>query len=152
MVHACGRLAQMFGLPRSTGQIYGLLYLSLQPLSLDDMVELLGICKASASMGTRQLLAWGAIKQVWVPGNRREFFEVVADLGRLVHGVYETLAKPRLVSSKRRLEELGQLLEQDRSQGVVSAEEYALFSERVKGLDQVHRKLHGLVPLVERLI
>jgi hypothetical protein len=36
--------------------------------------------------------------------------------------------------------------------GVVSAEEYALFSERVKGLDQVHRKLHGLVPLVERLI
>jgi DNA-binding transcriptional regulator GbsR (MarR family) len=152
MVDACGRLAQMLGLPRSTGQIYGLLYLSLQPLSLDDMVEQLGICKASASMGTRQLLAWGAIKQVWVPGNRREFFEVVADLGRLVHGVYENLAKPRLASSKRRLEELDQLLEQDRSQGLVSAEEYALFSERIKGLDQVHRKFQGLIPLVERLI
>jgi hypothetical protein len=50
------------------------------------------------------------------------------------------------------LEELGQLLEQDRSQGVVSAEEYALFSERVKGLGQVHRKLQGLIPLAEKLI
>jgi hypothetical protein len=76
----------------------------------------------------------------------------VSILGRLLHGVYENLAKPRLTSSKRRLEELGQLLEQDRSQGVVNAEEYALFSERVKGLDQVHRKFQSLIPLVERLI
>jgi hypothetical protein len=35
---------------------------------------------------------------------------------------------------------------------VVNAEEYALFSERVKGLDQVHRKFQSLIPLVEQLI
>src|ERR1043166_2383342 len=77
MVEAIGRLFQGFGLPRSTGQIYGLLYLSKKPLSLDDLVELLSISKGSASTGTRHLASWGAIRQVWVPGDRRDFFEAL---------------------------------------------------------------------------
>ena len=39
---------------------------------------------ASASNGTRQLAAWGAIKQVWVQGDRKDYFEVVEDLAALV--------------------------------------------------------------------
>src|ERR1051325_7726277 len=79
MVEATGRLFQSFGLPRSTGQLYGLLYLSKKALSLDDLVELLSISKGSASTGTRHLASWGAIRQVWVPGDRRDFFEALDD-------------------------------------------------------------------------
>ena len=70
MVEASGRLFQLLGLPRSTGQIYGLLYMSARPLSLDDICELLSISKGSASTGTRHLASWAAIRQVWVQGNR----------------------------------------------------------------------------------
>ena len=76
MIEAGGRVCQLLGVPRSTGQIYGLLYLSPKPLSLDDIAEALRISKASASTGTRQLLAWRAIHQVWVHGERRDHFEI----------------------------------------------------------------------------
>ncbi|MEN9733804.1 MAG: hypothetical protein RLZ45_1799, partial [Verrucomicrobiota bacterium] len=36
-IETVGRVAQELGLPRSLGQIYGLLYLSPEPLSLDDI-------------------------------------------------------------------------------------------------------------------
>ena len=81
MVEVGGRICQVLGLPRSTGQIFGLLYLSTEPLSLNKMSAMLGISKASASTGTRQLAAWGAIRKVWVPGERRDYYEVVEDLG-----------------------------------------------------------------------
>src|SRR5256885_16551818 len=104
MIEAGGRLYQILGLPRSTGQIYGLLYRSTTPLALDDMVELLGISKGSASTGTRQLTSWGAIRQVWIPGDRRDYYEVVAEVGKLIRGCFTDRIKPRLTSSQNRLE------------------------------------------------
>ena len=45
MVEFCGRLSQLLGLPRSTGQIYGLFYFSSIPLSLGRYVKYLGFQK-----------------------------------------------------------------------------------------------------------
>src|ERR1051326_8114746 len=88
MIEGCGQIFQLLGLPRSTGQIYGLLYLSTKPLSLDQMVELLGLSKSSASIGTRHLISWKAIRQIWVPGDRRDYFEAVGDLMSLMRASY----------------------------------------------------------------
>ena len=52
LVEATGRLWQLFSLPRSTGQIYGLLYLSPSAMSLDEIARQLSVSKASASTGT----------------------------------------------------------------------------------------------------
>ena len=91
MVELGGRICQVLGLPRSTGQIFGLLYLSTEPLSLNQMSSMLGISKGSASMGTRHLASWGSIRKVWVPGDRRDYYEVVEDLGQLIRGSYNNL-------------------------------------------------------------
>ena len=53
---------QIFGVPKSVGQIYGLLYASPVPLSFSDIVERLGISKGSASQGLQFLRSLGAIK------------------------------------------------------------------------------------------
>ena len=101
MVEVGGRICQLLGLPRSTGQIYGLLYLSAEPLSLNHMSSMLGISKGSVSMGTLQLASWGAIRKVWIPGDRRDFYEVVEDLGQLIRGSYNNLIKTKIESSKK---------------------------------------------------
>ena len=49
MVQIGGRIAQILGIPRSTGQILGLLYFSSEPLSLAEMCSMLGLSKASTS-------------------------------------------------------------------------------------------------------
>jgi len=151
MIEAGGRLFQLLGLPRSTGQIYGLLYLATNPLSLDDMVLLIGISKASASTGTRQLSAWGAVRQVWVPGDRRDYFEAVTDFGNVIRGTYTEFLKPRLASSRQRLQTLNTSLEQDRASGALTHEEYRLCAERLKNLTGLQARIQRLVPLAEKL-
>ena len=64
------------GLPRSIGQIYGLLFASPEPLSFSDIVERLAISKGSASQGLQLLRSLGAINiadaKRQAPGGRRE--------------------------------------------------------------------------------
>jgi DNA-binding transcriptional regulator GbsR (MarR family) len=125
--------------------------LTPEPLALDDISELLGISKASASTGTRQLSAWGGIRQVWVPGDRRDHFQVEPELGRLLHAGYTELLKPRLQASQKRLERMTETLNQDLNQGAVTREEYKLYAERLKKFSQLQKKLQSLIPLAEKL-
>jgi hypothetical protein len=54
-------VVKIFGVPRSVGQIYGLLYSSREPLSFSDIVKRLGISKGSASQGLQLLRSLGAV-------------------------------------------------------------------------------------------
>ncbi|MHB8521265.1 MAG: GbsR/MarR family transcriptional regulator [Limisphaerales bacterium] len=150
MVEASGRLYQLLGLPRSTGQIYGLLYFSAVPLSLDDLADLLGISKASASTGTRQLVSWGALRQVWVPGQRRDYFEIVPNLGAVIRASFDDFLKPRLTSTQKRFEQMKASLDEEFRLGILTGEEYKLCSERLKHLCHLQRKIQSVTPLVRR--
>jgi DNA-binding transcriptional regulator GbsR (MarR family) len=152
MIEACARLCQLLSLPRTTGQIYGLLYLSTAPISLDDMVDLLGISKASASTGTRQLVHWGAIRSVWVPGDRKDYFEAVSDLTALIRGGYTNFLKPRMESSERRLTSMEQHLDDDLKDGFFTPEEHKICTERLKNLGKVHKKFRMAAPIAEKLL
>jgi DNA-binding transcriptional regulator GbsR (MarR family) len=152
MIGLGGRLCRRLGMPRITGQIYGLLFLATEPLSLDDIVAVLGVSKASASMGTRQLQAWGAIRQTWAPGDRRDYYLVVEDLGGLLRSGYKDFLKPRLQASRRRLEALLALLEEELAQGVITREEFKTCGERLRNLCRLQKRFQAAAPLLERLL
>ena len=50
-----------FGLPKSYGQIYGLLFCRDESLAMDEVMQLLKISKGSASQGLRALRQLGAV-------------------------------------------------------------------------------------------
>jgi len=152
MIEVGARLSQILGVPKSTGQVYGLLYLTVGPLSLDDLVEQLGISKASASMATRQLASWGAIRRVWVPGERRDFYEVIDDIGEFIRGGYAEIIKPRLNSSARRLNKMRSSLEEELRQGLFSADEYQVIAGRLDKLRHIHGEIQNLLPLAKGLL
>lgn len=152
MVAAAGTLFQLLGLPRSTGQIYGLLYLSPKPLSLDDLVELLSISKGSASIGARHLTAWGVIRQVWVPGDRRDHFETLGDLAQILRASYQEFVKPRLDSSEKRLAGIVDGLDQDVAKGILSREEYDFCAERMRSLLRFQQQVQSIGPVAEKLL
>ena len=151
-VETTGRLCQMLGLPRSTGQIYGLLYLSPKPLSLDDIAELLSISKASASTGTRQLAAWQAVKEVWVPGDRRDHYEALGDLRELLRAGYRNFFQPKFEKSQRKLDVLLAALELDRKQSVITREDFAFCKERLEALSKLQDRIDKILPLAEKFI
>lgn len=88
-------MASMLGLPPSIGAIYGLLFISEQPLCLDDLVARLGISKGSASQGLGVLRRLGALRAA-SPNGRREYFAADLHLKRLVGGFLRSEVIPQL--------------------------------------------------------
>jgi len=64
-------------------EIYGLLFVSPRPLPQDDFGDRLNMSKGTASQGLRYLLDLGAVRTVYVAGDRRVHYEAVAELRNL---------------------------------------------------------------------
>ena len=62
-----GEMASAWGINRTMGQIHGLLYISPQPLSMDEIMQRLKISRGNASMSLRALEDWGVIQRVHAP-------------------------------------------------------------------------------------
>lgn len=87
VIEAIGRVTTFWGFSKIMGQLYGLLYLSPAPLTLDDMVKELSISKGNASINIRALQRWNMVKSVWVKGDRKDFYEAEIDFWKIVKGV-----------------------------------------------------------------
>ena len=95
-----GRTAQAFGLTPSVGQIYGLLYLSAEPLSLDEIAESLDRSKASASIGTRQLESLHAVQVSSKNADRRDYWEARLEPQEVLQKMMSTVLAPRLANAQ----------------------------------------------------
>lgn len=102
-------LVQIFGLPKSIGQIYGLLFVSSDPLPMDRIVEDLSISKGSASQGLTLLKTLGAVTPHQIAGDRREHFQADLNVSRIVSYFFESRLKDRLENGEVRLEKMLQL-------------------------------------------
>ena len=77
------QFSRALGQPRSVAEIYGLLFVSHYPLPMDELIERLDLSKGSASQGLKYLQELGAVRSVYVAGERRTHYEAVAELRRL---------------------------------------------------------------------
>ena len=101
---------KLIGLPKSVGEIYGLLFSSPLPLALDSLVRRLSISKGSASQGLKVLRSVGAVRLVYVAGDRRDHYAAETELKKLVAGFIREELQPRLDSGTERLSHLTSLL------------------------------------------
>lgn len=99
-------LARLTGQPRSLAEMYGLLFISNRALAMDDFIERLRLSKGSASQGLKLLRNMGAVKMVYVPGDRRMHYEAVAELSDLAARFLRDQVGPRLNSAHARLERI----------------------------------------------
>ena len=67
------------GYPRIAGRIYGLLLLSGEGLSLDDLATELGVSKASVSTNARLLEQRNIVERYHLPSDRRDYYRVYHD-------------------------------------------------------------------------
>jgi len=140
---------RVLGLPRSIGEIYGLLFISQNPLALDDLVRRLGISKGSASQGLRMLKSLGAVREANGNGNgeRRTFYEPAVELKRLAGGFIREQIRPHLDSGKNRVRQLAE------SAGAVEDPEQRKFlHERMERLEQWMRSGGRVLPLLQKIL
>jgi len=132
-IAAAGDLTQTLGLGRNIGQIFAHIYFSPSPQSLDDLTESLGISKGSASMSVRQLEQWGALKHVWIKGERKDYYETTEEFGKIIRKAMIDMVGRTTESADQLLDESEVWLKQKSSNGA-STEDIVFLSDRVKKL------------------
>jgi HTH-type transcriptional regulator, glycine betaine synthesis regulator len=115
-VEAWGAMGALWGINRSVARVHALLMATEGHLSLEEIAERLQISKGNASMSLRELRTFGVVRQVEVPGDRRDFYVTEPDVWTMFFRI--------LKERKRRefdpaLDAIHRLLEQPSARGEV---------------------------------
>jgi DNA-binding transcriptional regulator GbsR (MarR family) len=86
-----GEMGGRWGINRTVGQIYALLYVSSKPLNADEVGEALGFSRSNVSMGLKELQSWNLVRLIHQPNDRREYFQAPEDMW----AIFRTLAAER---------------------------------------------------------
>ncbi|WP_019644606.1 GbsR/MarR family transcriptional regulator [Novispirillum itersonii] len=86
-----GEMGSRWGINRTVGQIYALLFLSPDPLNAEQIVQQLGFSRSNVSMGLKELQAWNLVRLQHLPDDRRDYFTTPGDLWEILR----TLAEER---------------------------------------------------------
>lgn len=91
-----GEMGSRWGINRTVGQIYALLFLSRDPLNADQITETLGISRSNTSMGLKELQSWRLVRLQHLPGDRREYFSTPEDIMEIALTLLEEKRKREL--------------------------------------------------------
>ncbi|MES2995320.1 MAG: transcriptional regulator [Verrucomicrobiota bacterium] len=139
---------RVLGLPPSLGEIYGLLYISRDPLSLDDVVHTLNISKGSASQGLRALKGLGAVREaITANGDRKTYYEAAVELKRLVGGFIREQIRPHLESGRTKLADLARTAET-----VSDPSRREFLDDRISRIDQWVRRGGQILPMIQKIL
>ncbi|OGW32445.1 MAG: hypothetical protein A2X59_10970 [Nitrospirae bacterium GWC2_42_7] len=152
LMEAMGRITSFWGFSKIMGQLYGLLYLSSNPLTLDEMADSLSISKGNVSINVRALERWNMVKTVWVKGDRKDYYEAETDFWKIVKGVLREREKKEFDLALNSVSNL--LKKSAEAQKANKTAETAFAIERLKKLEdfiQTMDKLAGVLMTLEDL-
>ena len=115
-------------------------------LCLDDCRLRLNISKGSTSQGLKILRSFGAIRTVYVPGDRKDYYVAETSLRKIASGFASEQIQPHVASGKDRIERIRELLEDH------NGDEKEQLEEKIDLLDNWQRRAGKTLPLVLKLI
>ena len=142
------QMATSLNLPRSIGEIFGFLFAADEPRPFDEVVARLGISKGSASHGLKFLVKIGAISQVYVPRDRRTFYEAETKMRTLFSSALNESVRPHLEGNARLIEGIETRIGEETGALGSKTEHYRNRAASLKGWTD---KSLQLLPLLDKL-
>ncbi|MFV0337017.1 MAG: GbsR/MarR family transcriptional regulator [Chthoniobacterales bacterium] len=137
---------KLVGMPKSIGEIYGLLFVSPEPLPVDTLIARLKISSGAASQGLKLLRSLGAVKTTYVAGDRRDHFTADLELSRFATVFIEEEVIPRLRRAEERLRNMEAYLE------TLPKAERKIRQEKIERLRHWVEKGNSLLPWALRFL
>ena len=100
-IDGMGRISKFWGFSRLMGQLYGLLYLSPKPMTLDQLAEGLMVSKGSVSTNIRAIERWGMVEKVWVKADRKDYYRAETKFMDIVVKILEEREKKEFDAALR---------------------------------------------------
>lgn len=82
-IQSWGILGSQWGINRTMAQIHALLIVAARPLPAEEIMEQLSISRGNTNMNVRELIDWGLLEKVIIPGERKEFFTAEKDIWKV---------------------------------------------------------------------
>jgi len=86
-IQGMSRITHFWGFPKAMGAIYGAIYLSPQAVSLDELVELVGVSKGSVSTNVRMLERLGMVHRQLQVGDRKDYYLAETDFWKVARNL-----------------------------------------------------------------
>ena len=136
-------ISQLWGVNKSVGRVHALLYLLPDALDIDSIAERLQISHGNASTSIRDLMAWGVVRRVTKPGDRKTFFEAEKDPWTWFHTTIRERRRREVVPVMERLHEAAGFAE-GASKGAKGAER--------KELEELHGKIEQFADFAHEFV
>lgn len=100
---AVGDVVEHWGFRKALGRLWAVAYLAGEPLAAAELAEKLQMSAGSVSTSLTELQRWGVMRRVWVPGERREFYEAEVDFWKMISKVVSERERFLVRSVRERL-------------------------------------------------
>jgi DNA-binding transcriptional regulator GbsR (MarR family) len=144
--HLFVQLSRALGQPPSVAEIYGLLFTSPRPLPMDELTGRLNLSKGAASQGLKYLLDLGAVRTVYEAGERRAYYEAVAELRNLAGRFLRQRILTHFEDSETRLDRIAAEAQK------LPVEDRKFVAARVKTLRNWGRNGRRVLPFVLQIL
>jgi len=146
-IQGMSRISLFWGFPRAMGALFGAIYLSPEPISLDVLVEQSGVTKGAVSTNVRQLERLGMVHKHIRIGDRKNYYTAETDFWKIIKGILREREKQEFDTA---LKTVGLSLEMAQSSEISpeEAELAAFYQQRLGNIQRFFHKLDNLVAAV----
>lgn len=144
-------LVTLLGLPKSMGEIYGLLFASPDPLAFSEIEKKLGLSKGTVSQGLRSLRDLGAIQRAGGEEERRERWVANIELRKLIGLILRERLEPYLGRQDQRLSQADAHLPKNASPAL-SDEALEVLRGRLDKLQTWQKRARTVLPLISKML
>ena len=141
------QISRFWGFPKGMGAIFGALYLSPMPLSLNEIVQQTGLTKGAISTEIRALARMGLVHRSSKLGDRKDYYEAESDFYAAIRSILKERQNSDFDRAIRSVKETLATMEQN----WVEDQEWNFVYERVMALQDFFDAIDRLTQAVVKL-
>jgi HTH-type transcriptional regulator, glycine betaine synthesis regulator len=138
------RIAAFWGFPKAMGAAYAAVYLSPEPVTLDDLVTAVGVTKGALSTHMTQLERLGLVHRDSRPGDRKDYFSADSDFWGVLRGILRERERREFNRALRTVDDCLELLDRAKRSGEDVAV-LAFYRERILAMQRFFQGLDRVV-------
>jgi DNA-binding transcriptional regulator GbsR (MarR family) len=106
-----GMMARAWGINPTMGELFALLYITGTDWTAEELRQWLQVSRGNVSMNLRELLAWGVVRKLHRPGERRELFHAETEVWTLFRRILKERKRRELDPTLMVLDRISRLSE-----------------------------------------
>jgi len=140
------RFGRLIGLQKSVCEIYGYLFASISPQSMEQISKRLNMSLGSASQGLKILKSLGAVRVVYISGERKDRFQAEFNFREIVAKFLNEEIRPQLSGTDDKILEISEMISD------LPDDMKTTIQTRLDIIKKLNKRANQVVPAVSKIL